>query len=138
MQGLHNLCVVLVERGRLKAASLCLRRAALLAPREAYVRRHLTIVLQRLARDSAHHPKHNYQIDAFLKEEDPAFNTKHISEDFQEEEPEETLEDKSLNANPYSSNNIPREEEVVRFDSFFLDKHEAFQSDGDDPSSGMS
>lgn len=46
-QALHNLCVVYVERGELARAETCLRRAAALAPDEAYIRRHLGIVEQR-------------------------------------------------------------------------------------------
>ncbi|KAK6630013.1 hypothetical protein RUM44_005470 [Polyplax serrata] len=50
VQGLHNLCVVHVERGNLEKAQICLRKAFKLAPKEAYIKRHLKIVQQRLAK----------------------------------------------------------------------------------------
>ncbi|KAJ8675843.1 hypothetical protein QAD02_011629, partial [Eretmocerus hayati] len=43
IQGLHNLCVVMVERGKLINAARCLERAARLAPQQDYVHRHLAI-----------------------------------------------------------------------------------------------
>ena len=39
MQGLHNLCVVYVERGDLSAAETCLARAHAMAPHEDYILR---------------------------------------------------------------------------------------------------
>ncbi|XP_046810295.1 protein O-mannosyl-transferase Tmtc3 [Lucilia cuprina] len=48
IQGLHNLCVVYVERKHLARAQLCLRYAYYLAPTEDYILRHLQIVEQRL------------------------------------------------------------------------------------------
>lgn len=139
VQGLHNLCVVLVERGRLATAARCLRRAAHLAPREGYIRRHLAIVLQRLAKDSTTQTEQNYQIDTFLKEEDPTFNPKTIDADYlnNEVDKEIVVEEKSQNSNLFPSN-IPIEEEVVRFNGFLRDQREVLRSDGDDPSSGMS
>ncbi|XP_030369028.1 protein O-mannosyl-transferase TMTC3 [Scaptodrosophila lebanonensis] len=47
-QGLHNLCVVFVERKRLAKAAACLQYAHRLAPGEDYIGRHLQIVLARL------------------------------------------------------------------------------------------
>ena len=44
VQGLHNLCVVYVERAELDRAERCLLRAARLAPHEEYIQRHLRIV----------------------------------------------------------------------------------------------
>lgn len=52
MQGLHNLCVVYVERGELAAAETCLSRAHAMAPHEDYILRHLKIVRSRLAKFS--------------------------------------------------------------------------------------
>lgn len=52
MQGLHNLCVVYVERGELQAAESCLSRAHVMAPHEDYILRHLKIVRTRLAKFS--------------------------------------------------------------------------------------
>ncbi|GLH05530.1 Protein O-mannosyl-transferase TMTC3 [Gryllus bimaculatus] len=48
VQGLHNLCVVYVERGNLRRAEACLVRAHRLAPHEDYVLRHLNIVRSRI------------------------------------------------------------------------------------------
>lgn len=48
VQGLHNLCVVYVERGNLLRAEACLQRAHRLAPNEDYVLRHLNIVQTRI------------------------------------------------------------------------------------------
>ncbi|XP_046747903.1 protein O-mannosyl-transferase Tmtc3-like isoform X1 [Diprion similis] len=50
IQGLHNLCVVMVERGKLGLAAQCLERAAALAPQQDYVHRHLAIVRARINR----------------------------------------------------------------------------------------
>ncbi|XP_043487059.1 protein O-mannosyl-transferase Tmtc3-like isoform X1 [Polistes fuscatus] len=50
IQGLHNLCVVMVERGKLGLAAQCLERAARLAPHQEYVHRHLAIVKARINR----------------------------------------------------------------------------------------
>lgn len=50
IQGLHNLCVVMVERGKLGLAAQCLERAAALAPQQDYVQRHLSIVKTRISR----------------------------------------------------------------------------------------
>ncbi|XP_050443684.1 protein O-mannosyl-transferase Tmtc3 [Adelges cooleyi] len=47
-QGMHNLCVVYVERGLLKEAELCLQKAHLMAPHEDYIVKHLKIVQNRL------------------------------------------------------------------------------------------
>lgn len=52
VQGLHNLCVVYVERGELQAAESCLSRAHVMAPHEDYILRHLKIVRTRLAKVS--------------------------------------------------------------------------------------
>lgn len=50
IQGLHNLCVVYVERGNLLRAETCLKQAHRLAPTEDYVLRHLKIVQSRVAK----------------------------------------------------------------------------------------
>lgn len=48
IQGMHNLCVVYVERGKLRQALECLQRAHKLAPGESYILKHLNIVKQRI------------------------------------------------------------------------------------------
>ena len=50
IQGLHNLCVVYVERGKLAQAQSCLSYAHQLAPHEDYIVRHLQIVQTRINR----------------------------------------------------------------------------------------
>uniref|UniRef100_A0A0K2UVT7 dolichyl-phosphate-mannose--protein mannosyltransferase n=1 Tax=Lepeophtheirus salmonis TaxID=72036 RepID=A0A0K2UVT7_LEPSM len=47
IQGRHNLCVVLVEKGRLDEAEKCLQEALSRAPNEQYIARHLHIVQKR-------------------------------------------------------------------------------------------
>ena len=49
VQGLHNLCVVMVERGNLGAARECLENAHNLAPHEEYISRHLEIIEKKIA-----------------------------------------------------------------------------------------
>ncbi|XP_014213577.1 transmembrane and TPR repeat-containing protein CG4050-like [Copidosoma floridanum] len=61
VQGLHNLCVVMVERGKLGQAAKCLERTAALAPQQDYVHRHLAIVRARISRLS-----HEELVDAGL------------------------------------------------------------------------
>lgn len=50
IQGLHNLCVVYVERGFLAKAYACLHEAHALAPQEDYIIKHLQIIETRLAK----------------------------------------------------------------------------------------
>ncbi|XP_059617284.1 protein O-mannosyl-transferase Tmtc3 [Phlebotomus argentipes] len=50
IQGLHNLCVVYVERGKLLQAQACLKHAHRLAPTEDYILRHLQIIQSRVLR----------------------------------------------------------------------------------------
>ena len=52
VQGLHNLCVVMVERGHLGSARECLRSAHKLAPYEDYIARHLDIIEKKIAETS--------------------------------------------------------------------------------------
>ena len=53
VQGLHNLCVVMVERGQLGQAKDCLARAHAIAPDEEYITRHLDIVVSKMAENEA-------------------------------------------------------------------------------------
>ncbi len=48
VQGMHNKCVVMVERGDLLGAEACLRRARDLAPGAKYVQDHLNIVQSKI------------------------------------------------------------------------------------------
>lgn len=66
IQGLHNLCVVYVERGKLRQALECLHRAHKLAPEESYILKHLNIVKQRildLSQAATMHKQKNAQIN---------------------------------------------------------------------------
>ena len=49
VQGLHNLCVVMVERGNLGTARECLKHAHNIAPQEEYIKRHLEIIEKKIA-----------------------------------------------------------------------------------------
>ncbi|CAG0917866.1 unnamed protein product [Notodromas monacha] len=48
VQGLHNLCVVHVERGDLANAERCFQEAHEMAPDEGYILKHLQIVRSKL------------------------------------------------------------------------------------------
>ncbi|XP_063987197.1 protein O-mannosyl-transferase Tmtc3 [Diachasmimorpha longicaudata] len=50
IQGLHNLCVVMIERSQLHLAAQCLEKAAALRADQEYIRKHLTIVKSRINR----------------------------------------------------------------------------------------
>lgn len=65
IQGLHNLCVVYVERGKLAKALACLHHAHQLAPTEDYILRHLQIVQNRIQKLR--------QMDGMEKEKELAF-----------------------------------------------------------------
>lgn len=67
IQGLHNLCVVFVERGKLTQALDCLQHAHKLAPQEDYILKHLKIVQQRLANLKQAPGMHTQKIIAFAK-----------------------------------------------------------------------
>jgi len=60
VQGLHNLCVVYVERGDLLRAEKCFIRASQLAPHEDYIVRHLKIVQQRINKLASSVNQNNY------------------------------------------------------------------------------
>lgn len=57
IQGLHNLCVVYVERGFLAKAYACLHEAHKLAPTEDYIIKHLNIIETRLGKLRAQAPQ---------------------------------------------------------------------------------
>lgn len=67
IQGLHNLCVVYVERGKLTQALDCLQHAHKLAPHEDYILKHLKIVQQRLANLKQAPGMHHQKTIAFAK-----------------------------------------------------------------------
>ena len=61
VQGLHNLCVVMVERGDLLGARTCLADAHRLAPHEDYVKKHLEIVEAKIQETMAERQKQQQQ-----------------------------------------------------------------------------
>lgn len=71
IQGLHNLCVVYVERGKLLQAQTCLEQAHKLAPGEDYVLRHLQIVKNRIA-------KHKINVNDNQGDEEMNFNDNRV------------------------------------------------------------
>ncbi|PSN43004.1 Transmembrane and TPR repeat-containing protein [Blattella germanica] len=91
IQGLHNLCVVYVERGNLLRAEACLTRAHRLAPNEDYVLRHLNIVQSRInklqiPRSSEDEVKFEdfEETDDFQRYED-SFDEDNVGGDFEDE-----------------------------------------------------
>lgn len=55
VQARHNLCVVYVERGELLRAEQCLTDVLMLAPREEYIRNHLSIVGTKISEQNIEH-----------------------------------------------------------------------------------
>lgn len=70
IQGLHNLCVVYVERGYLSKAYACLHEAHALAPQEDYIVKHLQIIETRLAKIKSQ-PGQSREKDLAFAEFDP-------------------------------------------------------------------
>lgn len=72
VQGLHNLCVVYVERGKLAKAHDCMLHVRQLAPHEDYILRHLQIVQTRIAklkRSAGHTLEKEIAFEAFDPED---------------------------------------------------------------------
>lgn len=59
VQGRHNLCVVMVEQGNLQKAHDCLMTVHKMAPEEAYIKRHLQIVENRMAAAAKNNAQEN-------------------------------------------------------------------------------
>lgn len=139
IQGLHNLCVVYVERGYLSKAYSCLHEVHALAPNEDYIIRHLQIIETRLGKLKAQ-PGQSREKDLAFAEFDPReFGGK-------------VKKDNKVNLKVSSSQN-PAEKLHRSKEPDFLEPHhsESFQkqdslkriqnnyaTDLDDPSSGMS
>ncbi|XP_014223794.1 transmembrane and TPR repeat-containing protein CG4050 [Trichogramma pretiosum] len=100
IQGLHNLCVVMVERGKLGLAAQCLEKAAALAPEQDYVHRHLAIVRARLNRLPDEEVDNEIFDDSFWSQPLPA------AQDQQSQQQRDSTESPAfLNHNHYSGNN---------------------------------
>lgn len=149
IQGLHNLCVVYVERGLLAKAYACLKEAHKLAPTEDYIVKHLQIVETRLAKLKAQ-PSSTREKDLAFADFDPREFGGRVMRENKE------LNFKSLKASQVGGDkpkimqsskdpDILLDDESHTADSFH-EKHENLQritqnnyaTDLDDPSSGMS
>lgn len=143
IQGLHNLCVVFVERGYLSKAYACLHEAHKLAPHEDYIVKHLQIIETRLAKLKAQTVSSREKELAF-EDYDPREYGGHASNDNKV----------NLNVLQYSAS-TESQSEMLRTskDPVFLEpnlpenyqKHDSlkriqnnYATDLDDPSSGMS
>lgn len=143
IQGLHNLCVVYVERGFLAKAFACLHEAHKLAPHEDYIMKHLQIIETRLAKLKAQ-ATHSREKDLAFADYDAREFGGHATKDNKV----------NLKVLQYSSS-IQSQAEMLRTskDPVFLEpnlsenyrKHEglkriqnSYATDLDDPSSGSS
>jgi protein O-mannosyl-transferase len=143
IQGLHNLCVVYVERGLLAKAYACLNEAHKLAPSEDYIVKHIQIVESRLAKLKAQ-PSSTKEKDLAFSEFDPqefggrSFkqnmahfnNLKSSQTDSEESKIVQTSKDPVF-LDPHSSENFQKHEKLKRIQNNYA-------TDLDDPSSGMS
>lgn len=158
IQGLHNLCVVHVERGKLLQAQACLEKAHELAPGEDYVLRHLQIVQNRIAKLKLNPNEAEDDSDYVSKEESKVVSNKSIDETERKTEPvvsgdteEQRYSSRVVNTEPLFVNNVDdateytesnyvsnvelKEQNVSRFGN---KRHGLVGTDSDDPSSGMS
>ncbi|XP_018332006.1 transmembrane and TPR repeat-containing protein CG4050 [Agrilus planipennis] len=160
IQGLHNLCVVYVERGKLMEAQTCLENAHELAPEEDYIVRHLQIVKNRVSKlnlNSSAVDNNNNNSDQFDGQSTVVSDkskTKDVTE--QKTEPVVSKDSKKqfsshvVNTEPVFVKNVHAEEghdDVVQ-EELFKEEQGTIPSrkkvlstpgiDDDDPSSGMS
>lgn len=144
IQGLHNLCVVYVERGLLSKAQACLNDAHKLAPHEDYIVKHLQIIDTRLTKLRAQ-PGTNQEKQLAFAEFDPrdfggrAVKSDKISLNAQSKSSETNIEQsKTVQASKdpvfWEANTA---ESLQKLESFNRMQHN-YATDLDDPSSGMS
>ncbi|XP_018562802.1 transmembrane and TPR repeat-containing protein CG4050-like [Anoplophora glabripennis] len=154
IQGLHNLCVVHVERGKLLDAQSCLQEAHRLAPEEDYVLRHLQIVQNRIAKLHLN-PKDGAESETNPREKSKVVSNKSIDEREKKTKPvvsgdseEQRYSSRVVNTEPMFVKNVDNIDYVdysVR-DVSYSDStdyntskwSETAAEDMDDPSSGMS
>lgn len=146
IQGLHNLCVVYVERGLLAKAHACLNEAHKLSPTEDYIIKHLQIVESRLAKLKAQ-PSSTREKDLAFADFDPReFGGRSMKQNRE-------LNFKSLKASQVGGEK-PKIVQSSKDPDVLLDSHAAdnfqkhenlkritqnnYATDLDDPSSGMS
>ncbi|CAH1967227.1 unnamed protein product [Acanthoscelides obtectus] len=149
IQGLHNLCVVHVERGKLLEAQTCLRKAHELAPGEDYVLRHLQIVENRIAKMQQLPQEEDANA---VKEQSKVVSNKSVDESDKKTEPVVTRDSEEQR---YSSRVVNSEPVFIKDvnDMSYIDNISFGEStnnksnkknwsevgnDRDDPSSGMS
>lgn len=152
IQGMHNLCVVFVERGKLLQAEECLENAHKLAPEEDYVLRHLQIVRNRIAKLNINSSEQE-DLEKAPKDGQVVSNKLNKTKDESEKKTQPVVSKASDNQQ-YSSH-------VVNTEPVFVNNHELVseeiggdnnriteeskrakrvrgRTDRDDPSSGMS
>lgn len=142
IQGLHNLCVVYVERGFLAKSHACLQEAHALSPQEDYIVKHLQIIETRLTKLKAQ-PGTSREKELAFAEFDPREFGGHATKDNKI----------NLKVSQYSSSTQSQVEMLHAKEPEFLEpnhpenyqKHESlkriqnnYATDLDDPSSGMS
>ncbi|XP_049825816.1 protein O-mannosyl-transferase Tmtc3-like [Aethina tumida] len=147
IQGLHNLCVVHVERGKLLEARECLEKAHALAPEEDYVLRHLQIVQNRIAKMQLNPPEQDVVEKSKVVSNKSADSTQKKSEPVVSRDSEEQrYSSRVVNTEPLFVNNV----EEVSYPEYSVEEtigndqntskwnEKRLGSDNDDPSSGMS
>ncbi|CRK86591.1 CLUMA_CG000216, isoform A [Clunio marinus] len=146
IQGLHNLCVVYVERGLLSKAYACLHEAHKLAPGEDYIMKHLQIIDTRMARLKALNTKSREKELAFAEYDPREFGGLVVKDSdkmklkiSQLPKPKTKDDTKTLRTSDepifiepsQQSENHQKSESLKRIQNNFV-------TDLDDPSSGMS
>ncbi|ERL91949.1 hypothetical protein D910_09272 [Dendroctonus ponderosae] len=151
IQGLHNLCVVHVERGKLFDAQTCLEKAHQLAPEEDYIVKHLGIVQNRIGK------LHLNEDVADNKEKSKVVSNKSVDENEKKTEPvisrdteKQRYSSRVVNTEPMFLKSIDDANELhsleveevasskkVEHNTSSSDRRRS-RADKDDPSSGMS
>lgn len=137
IQGLHNLCVVYVERGLLAKAYACLKEAHKLAPTEDYIVKHLQIVETRLAKLKAQ-PSSTREKDLAFAEFDPRefelnFKSMKVSS-VGGDKPKimQSSNNPDIMLDSHAADNFQKHDNLQRI------TQNNYATDLDDPSSGMS
>lgn len=153
IQGLHNLCVVFVERGKLLEAESCLHDAHILAPNEDYILRHLQIVQSRISKLRLNPPDIS-DSETISKEKSQVVSNKSIDENDKKTTPlvtgdseEQRYSSRVVNTEPMFVKDVDN----IEHGDYSLDestfsgsgnlnfrKWNEVGTDNDDPSSGMS
>lgn len=155
IQGLHNLCVVHVERGKLLEALECLQTAHKLAPEEDYVYRHLQIVQNRILKmklqsGSKETPNQKEVIGKVMSEKKVDGTERRTEPVVSGDSEEQRYSSRVVNTEPLFVKNVDNSkyvDDTVKFEDFVSEKVAKNTSnikkrlvghDDDDPSSGMS